>query len=164
MENIYIAEVRVRNLRIFVQTALTGIEQAMLKLPLSRAWKFRMPIYMKDCGARGNKGDGMLVVGDANLTLNNFQSNNNGGQGFNIITVDALIAQLGLPKETDRHLIKEVFDQLLADKTLSPERAIRNSGLFGKISAAGADLSTIAANFSSILTNPNLQLFLGLLN
>ena len=123
-----------------------------------------MPINMTDCGANGNKGDGIRVVGDPNLTLKNFQSNNNGGQGYNFITVDALIAQLGLPKETDPQLIKEVFDQLLAGKAESPEMAIKNSGLFGKISAAGADLSTIAANFSSILSNPNLQQFLGLLS
>ncbi|MFM9380366.1 hypothetical protein [Pseudomonas sp. UV AK001] len=123
-----------------------------------------MPITMTDCGASGNKGDGMLVIGDADLTLKNFQSNNNGGHGFNIITVDAFIAQLGLPKGTDPQLIKKVFDQLLAGQAESPEMAIKNSGLFGKISAAGADLSTIAANFSNILSNPNLQHFLGLLN
>jgi hypothetical protein len=123
-----------------------------------------MPITMTDCGANGNKGDGIRVVGDPDLTLNNFQSNNNGGQGYNLITVDALIAQLGLPKGTDPKLIKEVFDQLLAGQAESPEMAIKNSGLFGRISAAGADLTTIAANFSSILSNPNLQQFLGLLN
>lgn len=122
-----------------------------------------MPINMKGCGASGNKGDGVRVVGDVNLNLDNFQSNNNEGHGYNFITVEALVAQLGLPKESDPQMIKDVLERLLAERDLEPREVIENSGLFATITAAGADISTIAANFSSILANPSLQDYLRIL-
>ena len=116
-----------------------------------------MPIKMTNCGAQGNKGDGIRVVGDPDLTLDGFQSINNGGHGYNFLPEASLMEQLGIPADTDPSLVKGILIELLSENGKPPEEVIKSSGLFGKIVEIGADLSTIAANFSTVAANPGIQ-------
>jgi hypothetical protein len=116
-----------------------------------------MSVKMKNCGAQRNKGDGIRVAGDVDLTLDGFQSSDNGGHGYNFLPEANVMTQLGLPADTDPALVKSILNELLSQNAKPSEEVIKSSGLFEKVVAKGADLSTIAANFSTLAANPAIQ-------
>lgn len=121
-----------------------------------------MAINFINCGSIGNKGDGIRVSGDVDVTFDGVQSRDNDGHGFNILSQISLMDQLGVPSDTDLNLVKEILSEINSGNGRPTEDIIKNSSLFGKIIEIGANLTTVSANFSTVAASPGLQSLLRL--
>src|SRR5690606_27470435 len=64
-------------------------------------WEIIMGIKIVGGNFSGNRRDGIRVEGDVDVEIINPNSENNGGQGINIIQSPNIMRQLGLPDDTN---------------------------------------------------------------